>query len=622
MRGLTTREMLSRRVRKRGAVTAPTVDAAQAPPGLSGGSTDGGTGGGWSRRLTQWFPWITGRRVLAVGAFTTFLVLVVPPLATTFFAAFRGPADRLPLDDGAHATLENYRAILESGGLGRTARDTAIFVFGSMAVAMTFGVAIAWLIERTNLRFGRVFYLLVFAPYLIPPIINAQAWQLLLLRENGLLNRLLRLVLPFDSGPLDAFSMPGMVLAQGLSWVALVVLLMGAAFRNMDSTFEEASRVSGVSVAGTFRRITARLLIPSLLGTGLLLAVFLVGQFEIPLVFGLGAGLEPFGLRIYKLLITESSVPPYGQVAAYSTVMVVIAYAMILLYRRIMSRADRYTTVTGKGYRANRLDLGRWQAPAIALMAVYILVAVVLPITVLLWQSVVPIFQPDVGLLRRFASLDAYRELFDDPRFRQSAKNTVIISLGAALVTTALGSTMAWVVARYRGKRLGRAALDTVASTSLGIPSPVAAFSLYIFFLTIVRVLPVYGTLWALVLGYSFRVGVAYRVALAGFLQISRELEEASAMSGAGVVTTLRRVLLPLMLPTVGVVFILGLITAMNEFSVPIFLGNPETHPLSVYAFGRMQQWPDQAAAIGVMSMGVVLVLAAASRRLALKRAL
>jgi iron(III) transport system permease protein len=603
-------------------MTAPTVDATEAPPANRAGGDGGAPGRGWSRRLTQWFPWITGRRVLAVGAFTTFLLLVVPPLATTFFAAFRGPADRLPLDDGAYATLDNYRAIIESGGLGRTARDTAIFVLGSMAVAMTFGVAIAWLIERTNLRFGRWFYLLVFAPYLIPPIINAQAWQLLLLRDNGLLNRLLRLVLPFDSGPLDAFSMPGMVIAQGLSWVPLVVLLMGAAFRNMDSTYEEASRVSGVNVAGTFRRITARLLIPSLLGTALLLTVFLVGQFEIPLVFGLGAGLEPFGLRIYKLLITESSVPPYGQVAAYSTVMVAVAYGLILLYRRIMSRAERYTTVTGKGYRANRLDLGKWQAPAIALMAVYILVAVVLPITVLLWQSVVPIFQPDVGLLRDFASLDAYRELLDDSRFRQSAKNTVMISLGAAVVTTLLGSTMAWVVARYRGKRLGRAALDTVASTSLGIPSPVAAFSLYIFFLTTVRVLPIYGTLWALVLGYSFRVGVAYRVALAGFLQISRELEEASAMSGAGVVTTLRRVLLPLMLPTVGVVFILGLITAMNEFSVPIFLGNPETHPLSVYAFGRMQQWPDQAAAIGVMSMGVVLLLAGACRQLALKRAL
>jgi ABC-type Fe3+ transport system permease subunit len=69
-------------------------------------------------------------------------------------------------------------------------------------------------------------------------------------------------------------------------------------------------------------------------------------------------------------------------------------------------------------------------------------------------------------------------------------------------------------------------------------------------------------------------------------------------------------------------VFILGLITAMNEFSVPIFLGNPETHPLSVYAFGRMQQWPDQAAAMGVMGMGVVLLLAGACRHLALKKAL
>lgn len=604
-------------------MTVPQLDVREAPPPPVDGGGASGTGTGSRRPLPHRVPsWITGRRVLAVGAFTTFLVLIIPPLATTFFAAFRGPAERLPLQDGARFTLDNYRAIIESGGLGRTARDTAIFVFGSMLVAMAFGLAIAWLIERTNLRFRKAFYLLVFAPYLIPPIINAQAWQLLLLRENGLLNRLLRLVLPFDSGPLDAFRPPGMVLAQGLSWVPLVVLLMGAAFRNMDSTYEEASRASGVGVAGTFRRITARLLIPSLLGTALLLAVFLVGQFEIPLVFGLGAGLEPFGLRLYKLLVTESSVPPYGQVAAYSTVMVAIAYTLVLLYRRIMTQADRYATITGKGYRASRLDLGRWQFVAVALMALYVLVAVALPITVLVWQSLVPIFRPDLALLREFASLDAYRDLFRDGRFWQSVRNTAVISLGAAAVTTLLGSAMAWVVARYRGKRLGRAALDTVASTSLGIPSPVAAFSLFIFLLTIVRVVPMYGTLWALVLGYSFRVGVAYRVGLAGFIQIGKELEEASATSGAGVFTTFRRVLLPLILPTVGVIFILGLITAMNEFSVPIFLGNPETHPLSVYAFGRMQQWPNQAAAMGVMSMVTVLLLAGVCRWIVQRRAL
>ena len=603
-------------------MTLPQLEAPPAPAGPEGAPEEGDAGAGRPRRVGSRFQWVTGRRVLAVAAFTAFLVLIVPPLATTVFAAFRGPADRLPFQPGAHGTLDNYRAIVDSGGLGKTARDTAVFVVGSLLVAMAFGLAIAWVIERTNLRLRRLFYLLVFAPYLIPPIINAQAWQLLLLRENGLLNRLLRLALPFHSGPLDAFSMPGMVLAQGLSWVPLVVLLMAAAFRNMDSTFEEASRASGVSGGGTFRRITARLLIPSLLGTALLLAVFLLGQFEIPLVFGLGANVEPLGLRIYKLLVTESSVPHYGQVATYSTLTVLVAYALILLYRRIMNRADRYATVTGKGYRANRLDLRRWQPAALALMAIYVLVAVVLPITVLVWQSLVPIFQPDVGLLREFASLKAYRDLFHDPGFWRAVRNTAFISLGAAVVTTALGCAMAWVVARYRGKRAGRAALDTIASTSLGIPSPVAAFALYLFLLTVVHVLPLYGTLWALVLGYSFRVGVAYRVGVAGFIQISRELEEASAASGAGLFTTFRRILLPLMAPTIGVIFILGLITAMNEFSVPIFLGNSHTAPLSVYAFGRMQQWPNQAAAIGVMSMVAVLLLAGVSYRLVQKRAL
>lgn len=562
-------------------------------------------------------------RGLAAGAadrsfsYTTIGVvalLVGAPVAFMVFAAFRGPGTVLPLAETARWTMTNFTTVVD-GGLWNTAGDTAIFVLGSLAIAVGFGLPLAYLLERTDLPGRRWLLIVVFASLLLSPVANAQAWSALISPQTGLLNEIIRLVLPFERGPFDTQTATGMVMAQGLTYVPMVALFLGPALANIDAPLEEASRTSGATTMQTFRRVTLRLLTPAILSVSLLLAILLVGQFEIPLIFGLGSGLQPLGIVVFSLLNPPASVPAYGEIAAYSTLMTSVSYSLILAYGFLTRRGERFATVTGKGHRAAVTPLGKFRWPAFALVVVFLALTTGLRLFVLVWQSILPYRAPVTwSNFIEMGTFDPYRQVFEDGRFVEAVKVTAAVSLGSALTTTVIGLAMAWVVARSRSGLVRRRMLDLLASSSLAVPSPVAAFAFLLLFLALNRVLPLYGTFISIMIAYSFRVGIAYRMSSAALMQIGSQLEEASAMSGGSPLTTFRRVVLPLLAPTIGVVFVLGIVTGVNEFTVPLFLSGQGPQPLSVYTFGLLSnQQQSAAAAAGVVTLVAVLTLAAAS---------
>jgi iron(III) transport system permease protein len=565
-------------------------------------------------RLRSGVPAIgTPRRVALFPLITTMVValLVGGPLIFMLVSSVRGPLSTLPFSPSAVTTIDNYRAVFNRQ-LVDSLRDTAIFIGGSLTIALGLGVPLAWLLERSDIPARRLLSVLMFAPLLIPPITGAQIWSLLLGENRGILNRLIRIVLPMDVGPFSTTSASGIVFAQGMTLVPLVTLFLGTSFRNIDSTLEEASRMSGASGLQTFRRVTLKLVFPAVASVALLMSVTLLGAFEIPLVFGLGEGLTPIGVRIYTMLNPAASVPLYGQIAAYSALVTLVSFSLILVYGRLTRSAARFATVTGKGHRGAVNHLGRWRWPAFAVVAGFLVLTVGLRVFVLFWQSFVPnVGQISLAELRSAGNLEAYRSVLGDSAFWGSVRLTLVVAVLSALVTTVVPMAMAWVVVRHRGRRTSTAALDLLASTSLGIPSPVAAFAFLVMFLSINKWVPVYGTVAALTFAYCFRIGFSYRFGSAAIVQISEDLEEASAMSGAGPLMTFRRVLLPLLSPTVVFLFLLQMVTAIHEFSVPLFVRSVGDKPISIYAFNEMgAQRPTNAAAVGVLTLVAVLIVA------------
>lgn len=548
---------------------------------------------------------LSGKVVLSAGALLA-VYLVLVPLAMLLATAFRGPAEFLPFETGAGWTLANLRELYSDPVLyARVVPDTVVFALGASVLAFAIGFALAWLVERTDLPAREFWFALILLPFLVPTPVLGIAWIFLLGPHSGWVNVALRTLFGSDatSGPINIFSMPGLIVCQALAAVPFVFLLLSAALRSMNPALEEASGTAGASPVTTFVRVTLPVLLPGLLAPLILVLLITLEQFDLPLIIGLPARINVFSYRIVWELNPQGGLPNYGGAAAVALPFLALGIALLAVYNRLIRRAERFVTVTGKSWRQRRLRLGRWRAPAFAFVGLYIALAAVLPALVLLWTSFFNYHLPSPAALAKF-SPDAYRALVADSRFWLGLGNTLIVAGGSALIVTFVGALLAWIVVRTRFA--GRAVLDFISFLSVGIPSVIAALAVMLVFLT----LPIglYGTVAILVLAYSYRLSVSTRLARAGLMQIHRELEEASAASGARWLTSQRRILLPLLAPSLLAGFILLFITGVREFTIPLVLYGQGNIVLSVLLW-QLFQGGQGAMAAALSSIIIALVL-------------
>jgi iron(III) transport system permease protein len=546
----------------------------------------------------------TARLVLVVGAGAA-LYLIAVPLTMLLFTAFRGPADFLPFEPGAQWTLQHVRALVDDPVIyRRIIPDTFVFVTGTVVLVCCIAFTLAWLVERTDLPGRELLFALILFPLLVPIPVLAIAWIFLMGPNAGWLNVALRAVFGLEGqGPVNIFSMPGLIFCQALASTPFVFLLLSATLRSMDPALEEASGASGASPLTTFRRITLPVLLPGLLAPAILITLITAEQFELPLIIGLPAKISVFSYRIYYELNPLGSLPNYGAAAALSLPFVVFGALLLLLYNRTIRRAESFVTVTGKAHRQRRLALGVWRIPALIFVGLYLALAAVLPAVVLLWTSFFGYVLPVNATANDF-SLNAYRTLFADRVFWLGLRNTFFIAALSALIVTAIGALLGWIISRSQLR--ARHVLDFVSVMSVGIPAVIAALGVMLLYLT----LPIglYGTVWILVLAYSYRFATTTRLARAGFLQIHKELEEASAASGARWLATQRRILLPLMLPALASGFILLFIVGVREFTIPLVLYSQDNVVLSVLLWQLFQYGqPAPSAALASIIIAVVL---------------
>jgi len=556
--------------------------------------------------------------ILGAGAVAA-IYLISAPLAMLLVAAFRGPEDALPFEPGAVWTLGNLVAVYSDPALyAHVIPNTLIYAAGAVTLGFATAFVLAWLTERSDLPLRNAVFALVLFPLLVPGVVLAIAWIFLLGPNAGWINLALRAALGTSGeGPINIFSLPGMIVAQAALLVPFIYLLLTAVFRSMNPALEEAASMAGATPRAVFWRITLPVLRPGILAPLILATLIALEQFEMPLIIGLPARINVFSTRIYYELNPDTNLPAYGHAAAVALPFLVTGLLLLLAYNRLIRRAERFVTVTGKAFRPARIPLGRWKAPALGLVALYLGFAVALPIAVLLWTSLFG-YRPLGGDLLAALSLDGYRDLFAQPDFWLALRNTFLVAGASAAIVTTIGAVLAWIVLRTRLP--GRALLDLLSFLSIGIPSVIAGLAALLLYLTLP--LGVYGTVWVLVLAYSYRLAVATRSSRAGLSQLHRELEEAASVAGAGWLAAVRHVVLPLLAPSLVASFVLLFIIGFREFTLPILLQSQDNLVLSVVLWNLMvANKSADAAALGsliVLSIAPVIVFA---RRLLTGRA-
>lgn len=525
-------------------------------------------------------------------------VLTVVPVVTIVVASFRPSG--LPLSDGW--TIAHFLNVWSAGHTYRLLANTLIFAAGSTAFGIALAGGLAWLIERTDLPGADLFRAGILMPMATPPLLLAIGWVLLMSPQIGFIPALLKPLFGDGVKAFSIYNLAGMSFVQGLAYVPTSFLILAPAMRNMDPTFEEAAQMSGAGLGATLRRVSFPFLVPPLLSVATLLMIVGMLTFDVPAVIGLRGNVMVMSSEIFNLMNPANGLPAYGEIAALNSSLFVLLAVGLFVYYRATQESERFATISGKGYRATRFRLGRWRGVAAGFVGFYFALAVVLPFLALLWTSCVPYFAGFQWRLLDKLTLKAFGALLQEPRILDGALNSTAIALTVAILTTLLALFVAWTIVRVRVRWVRL--LDVMAMIPISVPFLMMGVALVFIFFGL-RAIPIYGTIWIIALGHLIVfLPLASRMMQAGVLQIHRELEEAAAVAGASLLQNMRRVVVPLLKPTIIALLIWLIVHSLREFSVAVMLVSRDNEVLSTILYSLWDQGQaGQAAAIAVLLM-------------------
>jgi iron(III) transport system permease protein len=548
--------------------------------------------------------------VLVVVAVVT-AYLVLPPLysviqTSLFTTKLTGELDEF--------TLSYYRDMFRELQVLGPFLNTVYFSVGSALLATLLGGLVAWIVTRTDSPLRGLGYFTAFASFGTPFILYTIGW-LLILGKAGPVNSWLRVFLDHSGPVVNVYSMWGMVFVEALLWSPFVFLLLAASFRSMDPSLEEASAVCGARVWQTLRRISLRLMLPAFFSVLLLIFIRAFESFEIPALVGLPGDIRVLTTSI--LLDAQRMPPTYGRAGAFAVLLMLVVACTLYFYFRMTREASRFHTITGKGYRPALIQLGGWRYVTAAGLLLYSFVLLVLPFLIVLWASLLPFYiQPSWEAISKF-TLKNYVTAIHFPKITDSIKNSILLGIGSASAVMVLTTLASWILVRT--KLRGRWLLDLLTTLPLLFPGIVMGLAIMRFYLLVP--IPIYGTLWILLVAFVTRyIPYGIRYTHSGLLQLHRELEEAAYTSGSSWLDTMRRITLPLLTPSFlgGWVFIFLL--SAKELSMSILLVSPQTPVVSVAIY---ELWENgqvgELAAFGVI-WTVILVSVAITYYLIARR--
>lgn len=556
-----------------------------------------------------------GRTAAITAIVLIVLYLVLGPLIMLVYSSFKLSQGALPFEEGVPFTLENYENVFLSSGTYAVLGTTLVYSLGALVVSFGMSLMLAWFVERTDMP-GRGFIsVMVIASLGLPGVISSIAWVLLLSPRSGMINTGLRAVFGLEGeGPLNIYSLPGMIFVQGVALVPITFLLVAAAFKASDAGVEEAGATSGARFSRVMRKITLPLLAPALLSALVYQFVSVVESFDVPLVIGLPADIRVLSTEIYTFATPAGGLPDFGTSSAYSILLIAIALGPLLIYNRVIKHSDRYATLSGHSHRSRRLQLGRWRWVAFAVSFLVIFVIFVLPTAVMLWTSFQPFYAaPSAESVSRM-TLNAYEEALGSSALKSSLVNTFFLATATGFLTMFLGLFVSWILVRTRSKL--RTPLDVIAFTPHAMPGVIIGLSVLLIYLFLP--VPLYGTIWIMVIALSTQwLALSSRLMTGGIAQIRADLEEVAATSGAGWATTMRKIVLPLVMPAFLNGLVLIFLMAIKNLTIPLILFTPSTNVLATTVWQTWEHGDTSGtAAIGVIMVAITLCLALIYRRL------
>ncbi len=378
----------------------------------------------------------------------------------------------------------------------------------------------------------------------------------------------------FGGVPWNVYSLTGIAVIAGLTHVPHVYLYTSSALKSLGSDVEEAARMTGSSPFQVAKDVSLPMVTPSLLFSGVL--VFFLGFeiFGLPLVLGDPEGHLVLATYLYKLT-NKLGTPSYHLMAAVAVCIVAVTFPLVMLQRFLLKNAGKYITVKGKAGRQRPLPLGNWRWVAAAILVIWLVLTIVVPLSGIALRALVTNWGEGVNLAE-VLTLDNFREVFAQPTLVRGIFNTILIGVvggGLAVVCyTAVG------LATHRKNDGWSRFVDYLVLVPRAVPGLLAGLAFLWVFLFFPPLAPLRSTIVSLWIAYTV-VWLAYgmRLVSSSLLQVGPELEEAARSVGASRGQVSRDVTLPLIRYGLLASWLLVFMIFEREYSTGVYLLGPGT---------------------------------------------
>ncbi len=556
----------------------------------------------------SWFSWRSFRMPSLPRVILIVVVgfLVLTPLFLMILNSFQTARPGEPVIWG----MEGWVKAFSTPGIVKAMTNTFTLAITRQTIALLVGAFFAWLIARTDIPMKGTLEFFFWLSFFLPALPETMGWILLLDPKYGLLNQGL-MGLGLSQPLFNIYSFWGIVWAHIGGSVSVKVMLLAPAFRNLDAAFEEASKISGANGWHTFFHIVMPVMMPAILVTTILGIIRSLEAFEIELLLGTPIGLQVYSTKIHELVTWEP--PQFAPAMALSTVFLGVLLLMVALQRRYIGRRN-YETVSGRGFSIRSTPLGRWRYPAFFLVLMFALVVTIVPTSLLLMGTFMKLFG-FFGIADPW-TLENWRATLSDPVLLRSLWNTLAIGIGSGVIGVLFFALIAYMIVKTRHR--GRWLLDFLSWLPWSIPGILLGVALLWTFLQTKIFLALYGTIYLLMIAMVIKsMPFGTQMIKSVLIQLGSDLEEASKVCGGTWFHTFRRVILPLAMPALITVGLVGFISAARDISTVVLLGSGKSRTLSLLMldFAAGAEF-EKATVVAVIIVGLVVGAALSARAL------
>jgi len=489
-------------------------------------------------------------------------VLVAAPLVPIVYQSVL--TDRLYERDKTF-TLGNYALVLTSAEFWATVGATVAFVIATTVISILLGVGFAVLLTRTDVPTRGLLHDLVILPFYVSPLVLAFAWAIVY-GPSGFATIGVRVLgLP----TWELYTLTGMAVVAAVYYVPYSYLYATGSLALTDPQLEDAGRIAGAGPFRTLFSITLPLLRPAVASGTLLTVVSAIELLSIPLVLGLPVGVQVLSTFLYATG-TRSTPNDYGIVASVSVLMLLVITLLVWLQTRVTGQERRFVTVGGKAIRGRVVSLGRVRWLVAALLWLYVLLGVALPLLGVFAQASTSFLSPLINPLE-LLTFDNFKQIFSQPAYVESIRNSLVISAVGGLFAVVF--IVFAVLVTTRSDFPLRGALSYVALYPRAVPGIIVGIGFLWTFLLIPGMGGIRNTLAALTLAFIVRfLPLGFGAMMPSVLRISTELDRAARVAGASWLMTMRAILVPLLRAALASAFVLLFVSFLKEYASALFL--------------------------------------------------